>query len=319
MKAYIFSSPIELTVGTKYTVYFNSTSYECVCALFDGGAAVLGNLSIPGSGDDTGEPFLIFSDNSSQTGIYTTYTSDVPSVSISTMVPEIVKIDEKYLPVATDDSYGAVKTSNLVYAYNFPAFVKVSDIIEAIEQFDKSKANITWNGYHIIDVYYDSDDSSICTRFSERPFVVSKHTKGSNESTYGEYISEIYSVKEAEVDRIAFTKKGSSDTSYKRYLLDVSDGVLKFDLKPIAYKPSFKTVLLEVSKWDSTAKTYSFESTYPNASYDIEIALDSTATAEQAEAFNGAQIAGSVTSNVVKAYGIVPTVDIPVILKVVNK
>ena len=64
---------------------------------------------------------------------------------------------------------------------------------------------------------------------------------------------------------------------------------------------------------------YSFESTYPSASYDLEIALNSTATTVQAEAFNGAQIAGSATSNVVKAYGIVPTVDIPVILKVVNK
>lgn len=42
-------------------------------------------------------------------------------------------------------------------------------------------------------------------------------------------------------------------------------------------------------------------------------------TTAQAEAFNGAQIVGSATSNVVKAYGIVPTVDIPVIVKAVRK
>ena len=42
-------------------------------------------------------------------------------------------------------------------------------------------------------------------------------------------------------------------------------------------------------------------------------------TTSQAEAFNGAQIVGSATSNVVKAYGIVPTVDIPVIVKAVRK
>ena len=76
---------------------------------------------------------------------------------------------------------------------------------------------------------------------------------------------------------------------------------------------------LTASNWDSTSKTYSFESDYPNATHDIEIALDSTATTAQAEAFNGAQIVGSATSNVVKAYGIVPTVDIPIILRVVNK
>ena len=87
----------------------------------------------------------------------------------------------------------------------------------------------------------------------------------------------------------------------------------------MARKPIITTATLLASSWDSSAKTYSFESTYPNASYDIEVALDSTATSEQAEAFNGAQIVGSATSNIIKAYGDVPTVDIPIILKVVTK
>ena len=87
----------------------------------------------------------------------------------------------------------------------------------------------------------------------------------------------------------------------------------------MARKPIITTTTLLASSWDSTAKTYSFETGYPNASYDIEISLDSTATSEQAEAFNGAQIVGSATSNIIKAYGDVPTVDIPIILKVVTK
>lgn len=84
-------------------------------------------------------------------------------------------------------------------------------------------------------------------------------------------------------------------------------------------KPTITTVSLLASNWDSSAKTYSLESEYPNANYDIEVALDSTATSEQAEAFNGAQIVGSATSNTIKAYGDVPIVDIPIILKVVTK
>ena len=87
----------------------------------------------------------------------------------------------------------------------------------------------------------------------------------------------------------------------------------------MAHKPTITTATLLASNWDSTAKTYSFETDYPSASYDIEVALDSTATSEQAEAFNGAQIVGSATSNIIKAYGIVPTVDIPIVLKVVRK
>ena len=91
------------------------------------------------------------------------------------------------------------------------------------------------------------------------------------------------------------------------------------DLTDFALKPTITTATLLASNWDSTAKTYSFETNYPNASYDIEVALDSTATSEQAEAFNGAQIVGSATSNIIKAYGDVPTVDIPIILKVIEK
>ena len=71
------------------------------------------------------------------------------------------------------------------------------------------------------------------------------------------------------------------------------------------------------SQWSEN--TYSFESTYPVDRYNIEIALDSTATEEQFNAFNSAQIVGSATTNIVKAFGDVPTVDIPIIIKVVAK
>ena len=74
---------------------------------------------------------------------------------------------------------------------------------------------------------------------------------------------------------------------------------------------------LSASVWSNGV--YSFESTYPASIYDLEVALNSTATTAQAEAFNGAQIVGSATSNIVKAYGVVPTVDIPIIIKVVTK
>ena len=90
------------------------------------------------------------------------------------------------------------------------------------------------------------------------------------------------------------------------------------DLTDFALKPTITTATLLASSWDSS-NTYSFETNYPTSTYDIEVALDSTATAEQAEAFNSAQIVGSATSNIIKAYGDVPTVDIPIIVKVVTK
>lgn len=89
------------------------------------------------------------------------------------------------------------------------------------------------------------------------------------------------------------------------------------DLTDFALKPIITTATLLASGWNDEA--YSFETDYPKATYDLEIALDSTATSEQAEAFNGAQIVGSATSNIIKAYGTIPTIDIPIILKVVIK
>ena len=95
------------------------------------------------------------------------------------------------------------------------------------------------------------------------------------------------------------------------------DYATRAELNTKENKATITTAILLASGWNNG--TYSFETDYPKATYDLEIALDSTATTAQAESFNGAQIAGSATSNTIKAYGIVPTVDIPIILKVVTK
>ena len=91
----------------------------------------------------------------------------------------------------------------------------------------------------------------------------------------------------------------------------------KAELNTKENKATITTTTLLASGWNDG--TYSFETDYPATAYDLEIALDSTATTAQAEAFSGAQIVGSATSNIIKAYGIVPTVDIPIVLKVVRK
>ena len=72
------------------------------------------------------------------------------------------------------------------------------------------------------------------------------------------------------------------------------------------------------SGWTSDKK-YSFEATYPFAQYNIYIALSDTCTDAQYDAWNAAGLLASATSNTVKARGDKPTVDLPIVIRVVKK
>lgn len=88
---------IEVTVGETYKVYWDGTAYECTCVDFSGNN-MIGNLSIAGFGSDTGEPFVMQVVNGNGIAIATKDTSASHTFSISRLVQEVVKIDEKYLP-----------------------------------------------------------------------------------------------------------------------------------------------------------------------------------------------------------------------------
>ncbi len=89
------------------------------------------------------------------------------------------------------------------------------------------------------------------------------------------------------------------------------------DISGKANVPTFSQYTILTSGWSSGV--YSFESDFPNATYDIEIELDSTATESQVEAWSSAKVTAVFGTNTMKALGDVPTVDIPVIVKKVMK
>jgi hypothetical protein len=79
------------------------------------------------------------------------------------------------------------------------------------------------------------------------------------------------------------------------------------------------TGTLTASSWSGS--TYSaLQTTYPAASYDIEIEPNGdSCTSAQYAAWGAAQLVGSATTNVLTALGTVPTVNIPIIIKVTAK
>ena len=82
--------------------------------------------------------------------------------------------------------------------------------------------------------------------------------------------------------------------------------------------PTITTGTLTASKWSN--KSYSFEATYPSTSYDLEIAPDGDSITEtQLTAWDKARILSRGSSNSIKAIGDVPTINIPIIIKVVKK
>ena len=83
------------------------------------------------------------------------------------------------------------------------------------------------------------------------------------------------------------------------------------------YSSDFSQKTIQASNW--SGGVYSFESDFPSSTCDIEIELDSTATESQVEAWSSAKPTAVFGTNTMKALGVVPTVDIPVIVKAVMK
>lgn len=78
--------------------------------------------------------------------------------------------------------------------------------------------------------------------------------------------------------------------------------------------PATVITTLAAASWSNN--TYSFESTYPATNYDIVVELDgSNCTTTQKEAWDAAAIQGNPTQNVLKAFGTVPTIDMPIVIR----
>lgn len=88
--------------GKTYFVTWDGVKYECVAYIKSGVEVVLiGNSSIMGIGNDTGEPFLAFAlaqGDESAAQFYVSEASGTHSVALSTFVGGTVPIPEKYIP-----------------------------------------------------------------------------------------------------------------------------------------------------------------------------------------------------------------------------
>ena len=157
--------------GSTYIVKFDGADYTCTCIRFGGenGTLVLGNLSILGTGDDTGEPFIMCYGDNWQ--IASKDSASTHTISIHSWQTEISKIDEKFLPVASDNNYGVVKKSEIVTPYVFSGFMVPHDeMVEAVIAFGEGRASILWDKEAVIYASYNSSADTVIIKFAKRPY-----------------------------------------------------------------------------------------------------------------------------------------------------
>lgn len=152
----------EIVEGQTYTVNWDGADYECVCSVYFSTILALGNKSIYGAGDDTGEPFLYIS-----IGTFATLETSVShTISVKTTAETATPMAEEFLPVASEDNYGVVKKSEIVTPYKFDVSAPHDQMVEAITEFRKGRASIMWGSELVAYAEHDSSTDKITVCFA---------------------------------------------------------------------------------------------------------------------------------------------------------
>lgn len=92
------TNAFKIVEGQTYTVNWDGAEYESVVSLTDKGP-IIGNPSIVGAGDDTGEPFIYVYNTNLHAGNFATHDSSAShTISVKTTVETVTPMAEEFLP-----------------------------------------------------------------------------------------------------------------------------------------------------------------------------------------------------------------------------
>lgn len=149
-------STFSATVGETYKVSWDGTTYECACVEVSG-AISIGNLSLVGAGSDTGEPFIMGVYNGQEIGIYTADTASSHTFSISEMLPKVVKIDPKYLPIPFKPKGESYLTFSSPNEFTLAVTNRVG-WDGTLEYFASNETWATWDGADTLSAVYNGGE-----------------------------------------------------------------------------------------------------------------------------------------------------------------
>lgn len=111
-------NPFEIVAGKTYTVNWDGIGYECIGVALPKNTYMIGNLSIMGAGDDTGEPFLYTYQSATPRGkFYTLDTSASHTISVKTTEETVTPMAEEFLPNIPADKLPTGANSTTVFYY----------------------------------------------------------------------------------------------------------------------------------------------------------------------------------------------------------
>lgn len=138
-----FPTSIILETGKNYNVTFDNTSYSCVCYIADG-SSCLGNISLAGDGEDTGEPFFLAQVDNTFAIVFAS-TVGTHTVKVTTYSEVIHKIDDKYLPPM--DYVSFQEEQNLTYEQQEIILTNIGYAMD--DKIDNSINNVVSNLYPV--------------------------------------------------------------------------------------------------------------------------------------------------------------------------
>lgn len=205
--------------------------------------------------------------------------------------------------VPSEDKIYVVKNDNMLYRWDGSSYVRLNIGVPTKEVY-KFTASAETDTFIIPESMYNPDTCTL-ELIQENVILI----EGEN-----------YTASENVINLIDYHL--SAGESIHCVISAIGYGVNSLMDAPSMDNKANKTVIsamnIYASGWSNN--TYSFESTYPFATYDISIELNGdSCTAAQMNAWSDAKVLGSATSNKIKAMGTVPTVNIPVIVRAVQK
>lgn len=250
------TNAFEIVEGQTYTVNWDGTEYECVGSVLNP-LIMIGNPSIAGEGDDTGEPFVYIYNTKQHGGMFVTLdTSASHTISVKKTEETVTPMAEEYLP------------ENLATKADVESTQKVLDGVfssVATFTFDKQTSgrdtfNLNaFNYYKISDFNPSPSDVISFTGTIESGDNYSKITTGSNCVGYGLFIVVASaggcSIPITESNTGSFTAPSAGlYACYEVNNTDQTAGTGEFTLRASTGSSSITGLLLKSSTADSTKK-----------------------------------------------------------------